>query len=169
MNFFFLRVQVVSVLVSIDGEKASAGWGIRPQAGPVPDYLRQNSWAQLPQLHSRGEYNDLTCCPALTFWAPALQEERKRVERKGETGGGGRRDLEQSRKADKIGENLVGFWVVGFFCYSSLHAEVVDLNTGWRIDLGRGKQRRKRDGSKERNFSVSFLPSHSRRGVTFQN
>lgn len=69
------------------------------------------------------------CCPALTFWAPALQEERKRAERKGETGGGGRRGLEQSSEADMIGENLVGFWGVEF-CFSSLHAEVMNLNTG---------------------------------------
>ena len=86
--------------------------------------------AQLPQLYSRGGHNDLMCCPALTFWAPVLQEERKRAERKGETGGGGRRGLEQSREADMIGENLVGFWGVEFFCFSSLHAEVMNLNTG---------------------------------------
>lgn len=53
----------------------------------------------------------------------------------------------------------MGFWGVGFFCYSSLHAEVVNLNTGWRIDVGRGKQRRKRDGSRERNFSLCLLSS----------
>ena len=43
-----------------------------------------------------------------------------------------------------MGENLVGFWGVEFFCYSSLHAEIMNLNTGWRIDAAQATEKERR-------------------------
>lgn len=97
----------------------------------VPDYIlgRTPGPSFLSSTAGAGN-NDLMCCPVLTFWAPALQEERKEQrEREKQEERRQKGAWSKVGRLDMIGENLVGFWGVEF-CFSSLHAEVMNLNTG---------------------------------------
>lgn len=96
--FFFLRVQIESISVSGDEEKANAGWGSGLR---LVLSLTVYPGPQLPQLSNGGRFR---CCSALTFWAPTLHEERRIVEREKQE-----EEADRTWKPDVTGENLVGF------------------------------------------------------------